>query len=155
MFYTEWIEQLVISGDDDSRGVATDSNGNVYLSGYTDGSFEGVNAGENDAWVAKYDAQGSLLWTQQLGTSNDDFTTGVVTDSNGNVYLSGYTDGSFEGVNAGENDAWVAKYDAQGNLLWTEQLGTSGYDFAEGVATDSNGNVYLSGSTDGSFDAVR
>ena len=155
MLYTEWIEQLVISGDDDSRGVATDSNGNVYISGSTDGNFDGVNAGSYDAWVAKYDAQGNLLWTQQLGTSNNDFTAGVVTDSNSNVYISGYTDGSFDGVNTGSYDAWVAKYDAQGNWLWTQQLGTSGSEFSEGVATDSNGNVYISGSTDGSFDGVN
>ncbi len=156
MLYTEWIEQLVISGDDDSRGVATDSNGNVYISGSTDGNFDGVNAGSYDAWVAKYDAQGNWLWTQQLGTSEYDGSEGVATDSNGNVYLSGYTGGSFDGTpNVGISDAWVAKYDGQGNWLWTQQIGTSSIDNSLGVATDSKNNVYISGSTDGSFEGVN
>ncbi len=142
-----WTEQLGSSGRDDSNGVATDSNGNVYISGFTYGSLSGTNAGSGDAWVAKYDAQGNLLWTEQLGSSKDDFSEGVATDSNANVYISGYTYGSLNGTNAGITDAWIAKYDGQGNLLWTEQFGTSSDDRSNGVATDSNANVYISGFT--------
>ena len=42
-------------------------------------------------------------------------------------------------------DAWVAKYDAAGHVLWKRQLGTADYDYASGVATDAAGNVYLTG----------
>ena len=158
MIYTELTKQLGTSGDDFSRGVATDSNGNVYLSGYTDGSLDGINAGIHDAWVAKYDDQGNLLWTKQLGSSESDASFGVATDSNDNVYLSGSTDGSFDGTSkvgsAYTTDAWVAKYDTQGNLLWTKQLGSSGDDASQGVATDNQGNVYISGYTRGSLDGT-
>ena len=58
--------------DDDSFGVSADGLGNVYISGYTDGSLGGPNAGGDDAFVSKYDAAGNFQWTQQLGTSATD-----------------------------------------------------------------------------------
>ncbi len=51
----------------------------------------------------------------------------------------------------GERDAWVAKYNSSGKLEWQRQLGTSSYDSSWGVATDSNGNVYISGDTSDSW----
>ena len=64
-------------------------------------------------------------WTRQLGTSATDVSYGVSADGLGNVYISGYTDGSLGGPNAGGTDAFVSKYDAAGTLQWTRQLGTS------------------------------
>ncbi|MDJ0897671.1 MAG: SBBP repeat-containing protein [Xenococcus sp. MO_188.B8] len=154
MNYTVWLRQIGTSEEDNSWGIATDHEGNLYITGYTLGSLGGQNAGGHDAWVAKYDTHGNLLWTEQLGTSESDFSSGVATDHEGNLYITGYTSGSFDGQNAGDEDAWVAKYDLHGNLLWTEQLGTSESDFSSGVATDNNGNVYITGETwgSGSFD---
>ena len=152
MNYTVWLRQLGTSGDDNSDGVAIDNDGNLYITGYTWGSFDGQNAGGRDAWVAKYDIYGNLLWTEQLGTSQSDISFGVATDKDGNLYITGSTWGSFDGQNAGGRDAWVAKYDTQGNLLWIEQLGTSEYDRSFEVATDHEGNLYITGETSGSFD---
>ena len=106
----EWIKQLGSSGDDFSQGVATDSSGNVYISGSTRGALAGTNKGEYDAFVAKYNSSGKLLWKKQLGTSGYDSSSGVATDSNGNVYISGDTYGALAGTNKGSYDAWVAKY---------------------------------------------
>lgn len=105
-----WTRQLDTSSSDESRGVATDSIGNVYISGYTDGSLGGANQGANDAWVAKYNSAGALVWQKQLGTSAGDYSKGVATDSNSNVYISGLTFDSLGGANQGLDDAWVAKY---------------------------------------------
>jgi hypothetical protein len=146
-----WTRQLGTSALDFSYGVATDDDGNVYISGWTDGSLGGVNRGDSDAFVAKYSAAGRLRWTRQLGTSALDLSWGVATDGDGNVYLSGDTLGSLGGANQGEADAWVAKYSAAGALRWTRQLGTSDIDFSRGVATDDDGKVYISGYTFGSL----
>jgi hypothetical protein len=145
----EWIRQLGSSGIDSSNGVATDSSGNVYISGYARGNLAGTYKGSYDAWVAKYNSSGSLLWKQQLGTSKLDYSWDVATDSSGNVYISGFTTGDLAGTNKGNGDAWVAKYNSSGKLQWKQQLGTSNYDLSYGVATDSNGNVYISGNTSG------
>ena len=66
----EWIRQLGTSSTDESNGVSADGLGNVYISGYTNGSLGGPNAGNEDAFVSKYDAAGTLQWTRQLGTSS-------------------------------------------------------------------------------------
>ncbi len=147
-----WVQQIGTPEGDDSVGVATDSNGNVYISGIREVTVENTNAGWSaDAWVAKYDTQGNLLWTKQFGTPEIDASWDVTTDNYGNVYISGETDGSLGDTNVGDLDAWVAKYNGQGNLLWSKQLGTSREDNAHSVVSDSFGNVYISGTTEGSL----
>jgi hypothetical protein len=65
----------------------------------------------------------TLEWTRQLGTSSDDASRGVSADGLGNVYISGITEGSLDGTNAGGWDAFISRYDASGTLEWTRQLG--------------------------------
>jgi hypothetical protein len=105
----EWTRQLGTSSEDRSRGVSVDGLGNVYISGSTEGSLNGPNAGSDDAFVSKYDAAGTLEWTRQLGTSSEDYSTGVSADGLGNVYISGETYGSLDGTSAGSYDAFVSK----------------------------------------------
>ena len=185
-----WEAHLGTDEFDGASGVATDIAGNAYVSGTTYGSLGGPNRGSYDAWIAKYDAAGRLLWKQQLGTAEDDFGSDVATDAVGHVYVAGnfgppestlkpwlakldasgrvrwqrrlavfgtatgiatdavhsvYVTG---GVN---NDAWLAKYDGAGRLQWNRLLGTDTYDWSSGVATDSKGNVYMSGTTGGAL----
>ena len=55
-------------------------------------------------------------WTKQLGTSIRDQAYGVATDSSGNVYVTGYTEGGLDGnTSAGSSDLFVVKYDSNGN----------------------------------------
>jgi hypothetical protein len=146
-----WTQQFGATGNDESFSVSADGLGNVYISGSTDGSLDGPNAGSRDAFVSKYDAAGNFLWTRQLGTANDDYSASVSADRQGNVYISGSTDGSLDGPNAGSYDAFVSKYNAAGNFLWTRQLGTTSEEFSGGVSADRLGNVYFSGFTKGSL----
>jgi hypothetical protein len=148
----QWIQQLGTSGDDSSFSVAVDSAGNVYITGATDGSLGGTNAGGQDAWLAKYSSGGALLWRRQLGTTNDDFSYGIAVDGAGNVYITGDTDGVLGESSAGDVDAWVAKYDSSGVRMWTKQLGTASLDSSSGVATDNAGNIYITGYTFGSLE---
>jgi hypothetical protein len=137
-----WTSRLEGSG---SSSVTIDGDGNVYISGGTYGSLDGPNLGSTDAFVAKYSADGALLWARQLGTSEYDASYGVATDGEGNVYITGWTDGSLAGPYRGDFDTFVAKYSAGGALLWTSQFGTSSGDISLGIATDSEGNVYITG----------
>ncbi|MBW4588836.1 SBBP repeat-containing protein [Aetokthonos hydrillicola Thurmond2011] len=147
----KWLKQLGTSGDDESNSVAVDSAGNVYITGYTEEGLGGGNSGKSDAWVAKYDSNGTQKWVKQLGTSEKDQSNSVAVDSTGNVYITGDTEGALGGPNSGNSDAWVAKYDNNGVQKWLKQIGTSGKDGANGVTVDSIGNVYISGSSNGSL----
>jgi hypothetical protein len=147
----EWVRQLGTTSKEFSLGVSADGLGNVYISGPTDGSLGGPNAGLTDAFVSKYDAAGSLLWTRQLGTTNYDGSRGVSADGLGNVYISGTTYGSLDGPHVGNGDAFVSKYDEAGSLLWTRQVATTSHDYGYSISADGLGNVYLSGATGGSF----
>jgi hypothetical protein len=145
-----WTRQLGTTGDDESEAISADNMGNVYISGETEGSLGGPNAGDYDAFVSKYDAAGNLLWTRQIGTTGEDLSHAVSTDGLGNVYISGEIAGGLGGTGA---DAFVTKYDAAGNLLWLHQFGTMSGNISYGVSADGHGNVYFSGSTYRSLDS--
>ena len=145
----QWTNQLGSSSRDSANGVATDSSGNVYVTGTTYGGLDGnTSAGKADLFVVKYYSSGTKQWTKQNGTDRYDEARGVATDSSGNVYVTGYTEGGLDGnTSAGRSDLFVVKYNSSGTKQWTNQLGTWDSDFANGVATDSSGNVYVTGST--------
>ena len=142
-----WTRQFGTNELDRSYAVSADNWGNVFISGYTMGDLAEANAGEGDAFVSKFDTTGTHVWTRQLGTDGFDVSLGVTTDRLGNVFISGSTGGSLDGINAGSRDAFVSKYNSIGDHLWTEQLGTTGYDESHGVAVDEFGGVYISGWT--------
>ena len=146
-----WTRQLGTGSYDVAYSVAVDSAGNAFVSGITGGSLGGPNAGNDDAFIAKYSASGGLLWTRQLGTSSRDLAFSVAVDGAGNAFISGITGGSLGGPHAGSWDAFLAKYSPAGALLWTRQLGTSPDNYANSVAVDEWGNAFISGWTAGSL----
>jgi hypothetical protein len=142
-----------LASDVASAGIAMDGSGNVYVAGHTDKNFPGfINQGAEDLFVMKVDNNGALLWTQQLGTDGSDIPQGIASDSSGNVYVAGSTARSFPGFTLmGETDLYVIKFDRNGTRQWLQQLGTTRSDYARKVATDGSGNVYVMGTTAGSF----
>jgi len=117
-----------------------------------DRNLAGPIAGQIDAFVSKYDASGNLIWIRQIGTPLWDGNLGVTVDPFGNIFVSGHTNGNLGAPNSGERDVYVIKYDSDGNILWIHQSGTPDGDYSSGVATDSTGNVFISGWTWGSLD---
>jgi len=148
-----WIKQFGTSGTDYAMGTGNDNAGNVYAAGYTNGAFTGAtNLGSNDGFITKYTAAGTLAWVKQFGTAADDTSVGISVDSNGNGYVIGKTYGAFAGnVTQGAYDAYIAKYDTNGNQTWIKQFGTNQDDEAIGVSLDSNDNIYVLGATAGAF----
>jgi hypothetical protein len=146
-----WARQLGTGPGDEGVGISADALGNVYVAGLTYGNLAGTNAGLTDVFLAKYDASGTLQWTRQFGTSNYDDGLSVSADGLGGVYIAGRTQGNLDGTNAGNTDAFLRKYDAAGTVLWTRQLGTTGFDESTSVSADALGNVYISGETEGSL----
>jgi outer membrane protein assembly factor BamB len=115
--------------------------GAVYIGGETVGNLGGVQAGNGDAFLSKFDLAGQLLWTRQSGTAVSDHIRAVTTSPDGYVYAGGTTEGSFAATNAGETDVFLSKYDAAGSTLWSRQIGSSGDDAIHAIVVDSGGNA--------------
>ena len=140
------ITQLGTTGNDVTVGVDTDSAGNIYLAGTTNGPLFGTNLGFGDPWIAKYDTNGNQIWGRQLGSSGDDATQAIATDSSGNTYIAGVTSGNFFSSKQSESDVFVTKYDTNGNQLWGKQFSAGGFaNVGFSLDLDAAGNVYLSG----------
>ena len=112
----QWTKQLGTSSDDRGNGVTTDSSGNIYVTGSTEGGLDGnTNSGDYDIFLVKYNSSGTKQWTKQLGTSSGDGGNGVITDSSGNIYVTGSTGGDLDGnTNSGETDIFLVKYNSSG-----------------------------------------
>jgi hypothetical protein len=143
--------------------AAVDSAGDLYITGaftgtLTMGSFTLTSlSGTNwaNAFVAKLDPTGKVLWARQYGNALDTEGFGIAVDGAGNVYTTGYFQGTvnFGGVSltspAGDYDAFVTKLDANGNTVWAKHFGGTSYNYGEGLAVTSTGYVYLDGAFSG------
>lgn len=150
-------ENTVFAMGDAARGVEFDRAGNVYIAGSTMGSFDPIKSWQKttpnqDVFITKYDSNGNQLWVKDFGSPQHEYPWSMTVDNAGNIYLTGYTEGSFGGENKGANDAFVAKYDSNGNEVWLRQFGTVVTDRAFGISLDNTGNVYISGLSSGSLD---
>src|SRR6185503_5214361 len=99
-----------------------------------------------DAFVAKYDVDGTLLWSTFIGGTDDDTDgLGLAVDGSGNTYVTGFVRATdLEGaLNTphGSRDAFLAKVSSAGELLWSMYLGGSGDDSGRTVAVDGSGNA--------------
>lgn len=152
-----WTQCMGTPADDLAMGVAVDQSGNVFVAGYTAGDLDGnVNAGGQDLFVVKYDTNGVRQWTRQMGTTADDAANGVATDGDGNVLVVGYTSGDLDGnMNVGKWDEIMVKYDANGVKQWTQQMGTTASEEANGIAKDIDGNILVVGVTKGGLDGNK
>jgi PKD repeat protein len=146
----QWVRQFGTSGSDKVREISADQTGS-YVTGSTDGAFPGFTKQGQDNFLLKYDPDGNCLWTRQFGTEGTDCAYGVCADGDA-VYVTGTVDGVYPGQTfQGGIDAFLRKYDTNGNEVWTRQFGTDLYDFAVGIAVYDEG-VYVAGYTNGVFD---
>jgi uncharacterized delta-60 repeat protein len=150
----QWTQQLGTSSLDDGRGVTVDSSDNIYVTGTTGGGLDGnTGLGGADIFLVKYNSSGTKQWTQQLGTSSNDYGRGVAVDSSDNIYVTGYTEGGLDNnTNSGDTDIFLVKYNSSGTKQWTKQLGTESRDHGYGIVKDSSDNIYVTGYTEGGLD---
>lgn len=150
------------SGEDLGWTCATDASGNVYVSGFTNSTnaiaqagYQNTNGGGADAFLVKFDANGTRQWGTYYGGDATDMAHHCTVDNAGNVYLAGAT-ASLSGIasgghqnthGTGGNDAFLVKFDANGTRLWGTYYGGGAGERGFYCATDANGNVYLTGET--------
>jgi Ca2+-binding RTX toxin-like protein len=150
-----WTKLLGTSGQfEGANALTTGNDGAIYVSGITYGDLDGqTNNGSRDAFITKYNPDGTKVWTKLLGSTGDDFANALTTGNDGAIYVSGITYGNLDGqTNSGYVDAFITKYNPDGTKVWTKLLGTSGYDWATALTTGNDGAIYVSGSTSGNLD---
>jgi hypothetical protein len=139
-----------------SYQVATDGNRNIYVVGGTTASIDGQRSnGLQDAFITKFSANGTVIWTRFIGAMGDDGATGVGVDSSNNVYVAGYACGQNQNLGGktirGACDMFVTKFNAGGARQWLQLVGTSGLETAGGLAVSANGTLVIAGTTNGNF----
>lgn len=136
-------------------GIFTDSM-DIDLSSSTQVIYAN---GDEDGWIAKYDAAGSLLWGFAIGGNANQAAKGLAIDEFNNIYVVGYFAGTVDFdqspgtsllTSQGDWDAFVLKLDESGNFIWAKSFGGSNRQFPTEVVCNQNGNIYISGTLSGS-----
>lgn len=159
----DWAHSAGGSGTDigndvtvDSTGVSTTTGGFSGTATFGTGSDQVVlsSQGESDIFVARYRADGTLLWVRSAGGSGTDSGAGVAIEGNGAATVtcdfSGtatFGTGSDQVIlsSAGDRDMFVAHYRSDGTLAWARSAGGSGMDLGNEVAVDVDGSSTITG----------
>lgn len=144
-------------------GLAADSSGDLYVTGWTEATNFNIvapeqpsNGGGVDAFVAKLNPEGtSLLYATYIGGNSDDRAAAIAIDSSGEAYVTGSTASTnfplmspISSKLGGGRDAFALKLSAIGNtLLYSTYLGGTNEDWGYGIAVDASGNAYIAGDT--------
>ena len=156
-----WVKRAGGSSIDEYTGVAVDTLGNVYVTGFfnvwmhfgedpADPTFDLYSNGMNDMVIAKYNSNGDIVWFKNAGGVFEDFGQSIHSDLLGNTYIAG----SFQGISTwgnitktskGSDDAFVAKYSSDGVVQWVNQIGGYSQDFASDVVVDISESAFVTG----------
>lgn len=154
-----WVRQLGSTSWDFSYAAASDGAGGVFVAGSTDGDLGGPLVEGYDTWIARYNGNGIRLWTRHWGTSDDEEILAAASDGSGGAFVTGQSFPGLASTSTDGSDAWIARWDSAGNLLWTRPIASADYDSAYGAASSPGvlvvaGCTYgpLAGTTAGSFD---
>ena len=164
----KWVDKIGLdgTGNDYGQDIKLDGLGNVYICGRVKNAttFGWASTpvtpplhGDQDAFVAKYNNSGQLIWAKRNGGISHDYANGLCLDSQNNLYVTGYFTGTinFEGniyTSLGTSDFYVAKFNNNGNLIWFKHGGNSGNIAISNAITVYNDTIiFLAGTYSGSI----
>ena len=137
---TPWIVKYNGSANagDEANLIATDSAGNIYVSGRSESSALFIAP---DFATVKYDASGNQLWVQRYGNGGFDIPVAIAVDALDNIYVTGNSQVAANGANG----IVTIKYDNNGNVVWTRRFDVPDNNSVSSMTVDRSGNVYLNG----------
>jgi hypothetical protein len=150
---TSWIKYYGGAASDDAQSIMQTSDGGYIMgansSSSVSGDVTGINHGTSDFWIVKLDAAGNILWNKLLGGDGSEALGGIRQTSDGGYIVAGYTTSSANGdvspVNHGQQDVWIIKLDAAGNISWQKLLGGTLADYANTIKQTSDGGYIIAG----------
>ena len=154
----QWNTFMGSAGEDRGYGIAVDGSGNIYVAGNSEttwGSPVNDHSGDDDAYAAKLNNDGALLWNTFMGSADYDYGRDIGVDRSGNVYVVGGSDDTWGSPiisHAGQVDLFVAGLDSSGALQWNTFLGsTRAGEGGKSLAMSSSGDIFVAGNTMGSW----
>lgn len=160
-----WAHRFGSIAEDYARSVTSDGAGNVYIVGQFKGTVDFdpsastntlTSSTNSDIYIAKYDINGNYVWAKNISSSTAaENIYSIYSDASGNLYIAGeyagLTDfdpnaGVYNLTCVGGLDAFFAKYDSGGNLIFAKSIGGINFDHAYSIVADVLGNMYLTGS---------
>ncbi len=151
----EWVDQIGGSYTDRITSVAATADGGYIAGGYfketitlSDGETL-TSKGDYDGLIIKYNREGQIEWTEQIGGSNWDKITSVAGTADGGYIAGGYFRDTITLSNGetltskGDYDGLIIKYNREGQIEWTEQIGGSGADEITSVAATADGGYIV------------
>lgn len=160
----QWATYYGGSGDDYGRDVDVDSYERLFITGSTTSTDsigtatcqQPANGGGSDGFIAQFDRHGNFIWDSYIGGSGYEEATACYADNRGNVLVAGNTDaGGFLTNDSlspllpyhGLTDAFMAKYNAEGRIVWGSYYGGPGDDYSSDIVVDSLAGWVMVGST--------
>jgi hypothetical protein len=143
----EWTRLFGSNSYDYAYALTTDSDGHVYIAGQTKGAIDDQpKYGQEDAFLIKFQGDGTKAWSRTFGSELWDSGNSIALDAEGGIYVSGFTDGNFNGFqNMGGRDGFIAKFTSDGLNPLTIQTGSMSTDYPWAIAIDDEGNIFQAG----------
>jgi len=148
-----WIKTIWSTGDDQAISLAVDTIGNIYVTGYFNGTvdFWGTilsSFGSNDIYVIKLDNNGNTQWAKQMWWTSADRWYGIGLTPDSSILVTGYFWGtatfwSITHTSSSSSSAFATKIDNSGNIIWATQLDGISVDEGNYITSDSEWNVIV------------
>lgn len=164
-FYKLWSTYFGGNADEVAKKIISDSEGNIYITGQTrssaistSGAWQENKSSDYDVFLAKFNSNGVRLWCTYLGGSGIDNAENMAIDNENNIYIIGntYSNEPVFNVNGWQSskknssDAYITKFNPNGQIVWSTYCGGNGADFAYGIDIDADNNIFIAGVTNSS-----
>ena len=141
------------SKNESGESIVSTQDGGFAILGYTQSNNGDISDKPDDSfsfWLLKFDENNTLEWERTYGGTLDDRGADLVTTQDGGYIITGYVSSSDGDIstNGGNQDFWIAKLNASGNLLWEKSFGYSGSDRAYSIINTQDNGVLVSGVLD-------
>jgi len=161
----QWATRIGGTSQENGNGIAVDSSGNVYVTGFYSASARVYNLNGTTyatlsgtgGFIVKYDTSGAPQWVVRITGAGGEVGNAIDVDSSGNVYVTGnFSSATATFLNAngttagtlsavGNNDTFFVKYNTSGANQWIARIAGTGSESGNAIAVDISGNVYVTG----------